>query len=435
MNKVKSPVEIFLAANRCLVVEPSSSFINNIVMCLTSLGAPKSNIDTAVRFEDAYRIVDEKKPTLIITEYQIGDHFGLTLIEKIDALVGENNRVAMLATKNANDTVVAEAAEEQVDAYILKPFSMGDFKKKLEECIAYKAKPTPYKHHITKGKELFDAKNLAEAKAEFARAKKESSKPSLAHYYMGEIYKDEKRLDDALTEFQAGLKVTPLHYKCIMGCFDILFTQGKYAEAYALVPQIKSKYPISPQRLGNVLICAVYSSNFQDLGQYYKTYTSLMNRPPELVKIATAAFKAAARLMLKSQTYAKAVEYYDMGLVVSGLSVEFLEVAIRDLLKSKQAKAAADIYRKYPRHLANTEIYALLGFYIDCQSLSPNDAFESGKRVLSNITKGEPDFYRELVDVALASGRRIMAEDIVNRAVGAFPELRAELYAKIEDPK
>jgi CheY-like chemotaxis protein len=430
-----SPLNIaqYLAETRCLVVEPSAPFLQNITACLVSLGAQKANIQYAMRIEDALPQVDQFRPKLVILEYQIGERFGLEIVEKVDRLVGEQNRVVIFATRNGSDSAVAEAAEEQIDAYILKPFSMGDFKVKLEETILKKMQPSNYLQKIRAGKNAIDKGDLDQALKEFADAKTLNSKPSLAFYYSGSIFEMKKQPDLAVMDYKKGLRITPLHYKCLMGEFDALYNEKKFQEAQSLVDDIRKNYPVSPQRFGKILVTAVYSKSLGDLPSLYKIFQAYSNRPPELVKMTIATLKLAARVMLKDGQLEKAVEYFDMGCMASHLSWDYMNDAIRELLKAGAIVGADEIYKKTPRQYHTREDYQILGFYIRTKMGGAHqELFESGRKLMATLSKGEPEFYKILIELSMLAGKRLMAEDIINRAVTEFPDLRQELYAIIE---
>ena len=428
MTNMKQDIAKFLSNIKCIIVEPSSAFAKNFYSCLSDLGAKKENIFTATRFEDAIRIIEQFQPHLIITEHQIGKKFGLDLIEKIDDLVGDENRVAVLATRNAQDSSVAEAAEEEIDAYILKPFSMGDFQQKLEEAIYKKSNPTPYLSNIKNGKSLLYISDWDGAYAEFNAAKKMSKKPSLAHFYCGYIEQSKKVFESAVNEYRDGLLLTPLHYRCLTGKFESLFELKQWQEAYEVATIIKDNYPVSPKRLKQMLIAATYSQRFDDLAEYFKIFTEFSNRPPDLVKIATAAFKTAGKAMLKDELPTKAVSFFEMGVIASQLDPEYIDGAIRELIKARVYQGTQEMYKKYPRHLQSSDRYVILGFMVDSLVDPPDVAFEKGRKVLNNIIKGDPDFFREMVKLGRKLKREMATEDILHKAVTQFPELRAELY-------
>ncbi len=419
----------YLANTKCLLVEPSSAFIANISSSLISLGAKKDKIYTALRMEDALEIIECHKPTLIITEHQIGDKFGLDLIDKVDQLVGEQNRIAILATRNADITSVAEAAEEQIDAYILKPFSLGDFQKKLQDTILNKTKPSNYMSHIQSGKALLLNGELENASNKFNEAKKLHPKPSLAFYYCGLIQQKFEKKEQAIDEFKQGLALTPLHYRCLTAYFDALFQQQNFKVAYELIKPLRIHYPISSKRLGQIMICSIYCQHIEDMPEYFKLFSQIKNRTTDLIKVATASFKTAGKTMLKENQPEKALMYFEMGAISAQLDPEYLDGVVRDLLKARQPGPATELFKKYPRQSQSTDRYKMLGFLLECQTLAPVQVLDRGKKVMLLLEKGEPDFYRELVRIAKSLGKEMAAEDIINKAVTHFPDLRKELYA------
>ena len=131
----------------------------------------------AKKFEEAMKIVTDRKPKILITEYQIEQNFGLSLVEQLEKFYDAQSRLSAIVTKNNSDSAVAEAAEEQVDLFILKPVSPEIFKQKVKDAIVRKLNPSSYQKRILKGKQHFDAKDLMAAFQEFNDAKPLDSSP------------------------------------------------------------------------------------------------------------------------------------------------------------------------------------------------------------------------------------------------------------------
>ena len=127
-----------------------------------------------------------------------------------------------MITKASSDSAVAEAAEEQLDAYIVKPFSAFDLEKRLMEVIKRKMQPSTYIQKIREGKDLVKNKQFVEARPVFSDAKKLSSKPTLACFYLGDCFLELKDFTNARKEFSEGRSHNELHYKCLTGEFDCL---------------------------------------------------------------------------------------------------------------------------------------------------------------------------------------------------------------------
>jgi DNA-binding response OmpR family regulator len=427
LSTEKSPVAQFLGDGLCLIVEPSSAFSSSLQSTLISMGLSSSQILTTKRFDDAKRIIEERKPKLLVTEYEVEQFFGLALIELQEKHYDEMSRISVVVSKNNSDSAVAEAAEEQIDAFILKPFSPDAFQKKLAMVVLRKNSPSPYIKKIQGGKRRVESKELDEAILEFNQAKPLEAKPTLAHFYAGETLLAQGKTAEALLEFKAGRAHQPLHYKCLTGEFEGLIGEKRYKEAYALVSIIQKNYPITSHRLGQIFITAVLTSHFEDLPMYYELFLKIESRSPELVKLTSLALLTAGRFAIQNNQIPKACEYFKMGAVASGKSFDFLNKVINEFIKIKAPTEAQLFLADISHSERGTPRYCQLSFRVDELVLSKDQLIEQGRKLVL-AGHGTPEIFQSLVLLIATCGRLTLAETIISAAVRDYPELRPTLY-------
>ena len=218
----------FLNENRILIADTSSASRVRLAATLVELGVRSSNLILTGSYEEA----DEKlktgkpKPKLVLCDYMLGKRSGLDLLQTARSAPSSEDDVFILVTGNTSQSAVARAAEEDVDSFILKPYTLETLKSALVSAVIAKVYPTEYIKLIRKGKdELFGGK-LDEAIKTFDDAMKLESNPTLAHFYRGYAQKMKKTLDQAEESFKEGLGLNKIHYKCLIGLFDLLIERS-----------------------------------------------------------------------------------------------------------------------------------------------------------------------------------------------------------------
>ncbi len=306
-------VEAFLKDEKVLIVEPSVSFAQTLIELLKEARVPEKNIFHVRGYEEATSVLENKKPKVLITEYAVGTTNGISLVPLQMKNHDESVKIATLITHDSTSTTIAEAAEEHVDAYILKPFSLGDFGARLNKVIQSKLTPSPFEEKIKAGKALLKNGEFAMAALEFKEAIKIKERSPLGYYYVGQALHFQKSVPEASGEYRKGLQLNPLHYKCLLGEFDSHFEQADYTNAYGVAKKIASHFPISPKRMGNIFISLVFSHHFEDITSYFQMYRELDFRPTELTKIFAAALSTAGKFNLKRNQIVKGNECFSMG--------------------------------------------------------------------------------------------------------------------------
>lgn len=431
MSASTSRLAQFLSGQKCLIVEPSQSFSSSMQACLQRMDTPTGSVTIARKFEDAKRLIIELKPKLLITEYEIERHLGLTLIEMHEKLWDEPARISMMVTRNSLDSVVAEAAEEQVDAFLLKPFSPEIFDEKLNAVLARKLNPSPYVQRINEGKQARATQQLNQALDLFLFAKPLNDKPTLACFYAGDTYGQQGDHARALLEFREGRKFQPLHYKCIVAEFEGLLYEKRYQEAFALVGPLKTNYPLTPRRLAQIFAATIFASHFQDIAEYYEHYQRLDQRSPELVKVASLALFTAGRYYLERKDMARAVDLFDKSLLTVGRNLSFLDRVISELIRAGRVREATEFLSKAQPSDIGTAEHNRLAYRLDQFHLPKDELIERGRKLVM-AGEGNPEIFEIVVRLMASSGKTTLAEAVINRAVQNHPELRTRLYELLQ---
>jgi DNA-binding NarL/FixJ family response regulator len=347
----KLTMKSFFENQVCLVVDPSKSFQASIQQCLKGLGQPSLNIVLIAKYEDAQRRIDELKPRIIITEYEVDGQKGLSLVEQQQKYHEDQSRISVVISRNSSDSAVAEAAEEQIDCFILKPFSMDEFRKKLTAVIENKINPSPYSLKIKEGRKVLQTKDYETAKALFQEAKTLHSKPSLACFYLGDSYRAISQMPAALAEFKEGRSYNNLHYKCLIGEFEVFVETKDYHKANALIPILIENFPLTPKRLTQVFIASVFSKQFDHLPVYYEQLVRFDKRSPELTKIASVALFTGGKWFLQKNDLKHACSLFEKALTAAVRDSVLLEQIVMELRKVGATKEADHFAAKSKYHM------------------------------------------------------------------------------------
>ncbi|OYZ18271.1 MAG: hypothetical protein B7Y39_13860 [Bdellovibrio sp. 28-41-41] len=427
----KEEITEFLNNCGALIVEPSSSFYSLIRSCLVGFGMDGDKILTAGNYSDAINIIDQVKPKILITEYHVGKKFGLEIVDKHSELFDNFSRISIMVTKESSDNAVAEAAEEQLDAYIVKPFSPVDFEKKFQDVVARKIRPSGYIEKIRSAKELIKENKLKEAIPILEESKSLTEKPTLACYYLGDIQSRLGNFTLAREEFAKGRVFIELHYKCLTGEFDCLMQEKKYNEAYGLVSLIRAHYPVTSYRLGNFFISAVYTENFQDISGMYDLYVNLEYRPPNLVHLVSLALLTAGRFYLRKTDTDSGINYFELAATASGRNIDILERIIEELLKTNAYLEAEKFLRYIKSADLNSAKHNQLNFRIGVKQLSADSSLELGKKLMA---QGQltPVITEALVKIAVERKKLPLAESFILAGAGVDINFRKALYSLLE---
>ncbi len=195
--------------------------------------------------QEAWNLLQKNEIDFMICDWNMPIMTGVELLGNMK----EDRRLreipVIMVTAEANEEIVAEAAESEIDAYLLKPITVGSLDKKIQEVVNRVNNPTPATLYLKQAKQFEEAGDLKGAieQAKLAmQAEPQSSKPIremgyylfqnnqlepakeaflkaaamnkldvFANHYLGEIFLKEGNIDLSIKHFNQAMTISPRH--------------------------------------------------------------------------------------------------------------------------------------------------------------------------------------------------------------------------------
>jgi CheY-like chemotaxis protein len=403
---------------RILICDSSSASRRRLAKMLVDLGSKMPFISIHEKYSTALDELPKFNPDIIIADFDLIGGSGFDLIQAQRAtLKTTKDHFFVIVTANSTQSAIAQAAEEDIDAYILKPYTIQSFNESLLDAWFSKFNPSPYIIEINEGKELLFSGKLEESILVFKKAKELHPKPALALFYAGQAEQARQSFGDALKNYKQGLTINKLHFKCLIAQFELLMSQKEYTAAYEVVTRIAKFFPANPKRLASVLRLAIQTEHFQDIESYYLTFTQLETRSDELLRYMCAGLLVTARHYFREKTFPRANDLVLRAAVSSAHLQAYLVKGVELLSEYRQKNEAHEIANRIQ---LGTPHYEIGKFLVSSISDAPNRVFHNGKQLLSKGIEW-PSVYALSIAKALECGERDEAEAIFRNAVKKFP--------------
>lgn len=194
---------------------------------------------------DALKIIEAVPVDMMISDWNMPIMNGAELLERIRESREHRDMPVVMVTAEANRDIVAEAAESDIDAYILKPLTVKSLGDRISAVVEKANNPPPEVLHLKKArihKENGDIDAAIKETKLALNADKKSSKPYreigqllymkddleaaekwllkaaqmnkfdvFAFHYLGEIYLKRNDIDKAAGWFEKAMSVSPRH--------------------------------------------------------------------------------------------------------------------------------------------------------------------------------------------------------------------------------
>jgi len=414
----------YLDSRKVLIVDPSLSTRAALSNLMQSLGAKSKSVLQSNSYAQATDIISVERPHVVITEYELEKRCGLDLLQsqRVQRPTETKDCIFIIVTGNASQSAVAKAAEEDVDAFIVKPYSSDHIRTTLIRSAVFKLNPPPYYAAISIGKKSLAEGKLNEAEEIFTRAIQLDKLPSLAYFYLGETSRVQKVAEEAKGKYQKGLHFNRIHYKCMVGLYDLHMLERNFEKAYEIVKRISTYFPANPKRLVEILRLAIQTGQYDDIEKYYAIFQNIDDRSEELIRHVTAALVVCGKHYLSIKPAAKrGVELFEKACVISQGKTGVLKEVILSLVTHGMIKDARKFLPRFPVQATNSPEYLFCEFLIECKEGHKKFALlDKGRSLLAKNIVDE-NIYIELIMISVESKLEKEAGELVLEACKHFP--------------
>lgn len=414
----------YVQERKILIADSSATSRSNLAHTLGKLGAKSMNIALASTLSDAESEIARISPQIVICDFELGGQRGLELLQRQRAQRPDTkDSLFVLVTSNTSQSAVARAAEEDVDTFILKPFTAETLKSSLVKAALVKIKPTDYIRTIEEGKTFFAKNELDHSELSFKKAKTLDPAPALACYYLGLIQSKRGDTPGAEAYFNEGLGFNKLHYKCIVGLFDVMHGQKRWAESYEVAKRISQYFPANPTRLTQILKLAIITGNYEDVERYYDVFVQIDERAEEVVRHVCAALVVCGKFYLQRSQAPRALELFRKAAVSASGRTRVLREIIQALTEAKMIKEAREFLDRFPMETRRAADFQAMDLLIMDQSpdIDLGSIIAAGRKTLDEGAV-DPLIYRIVIARTAQAGWHDSAEQLRIKALSKYPD-------------
>jgi len=341
-------------------------------------------VHTCGTMAEAEEIINTKKIGIVLSDYLIGGGSGFDLFKMVREKSSPEKKelCLVLVTSNISQTAVAKAAEEDVDSFIIKPYTVQSIQENLLSTIASKIQPSPYIVKIEEAKTQIMAGNYDEAMNILNAAMKLHPKPALALFYMGQAELLKSQVSQAEGSYSKGLTFNNIHYKCLIGLYELFMKQNKFHEAYQVVKKIAKYFPANPDRLTQVVRLTIQTGNYEDMQMYYEIFTQLDERNAHMTNFMGAGMYISGKHCFMNNKIDIGMKFFDNVAVSCSEHTKFIRAMISVLVEHNKADDAMKFLSRFPAGADKDEDYIVSDYIVSSKLIdNPGALVKSGLEI------------------------------------------------------
>ena len=361
----------FIKENKVLLVDKNPNSRARLFKILAELGSRSTQIYSVSSHKEAVEIIDREPIGMVLSDYFIIGGSGFDLFRYLRSVRKNKLPVNILVTSNVSQSAVARAAEEDVDTFIVKPYTVKSVKQAIVDTVFKALCPSDYMKLIMGAKDLIVAKKYDEAIAVLNKALSLNPRPTLAKFYIGQAEYFKKSLKNAENQYREGLQLEGIHFKCLVGLYELLLEMKKYDDAYSVVRKITRVFPANPDRINEVIHLAVRTGHYLDMQIYYEIFCNLEERNPSTIRHIGAGLVVGAKYLFSIKNHDQAVIFLKNVGVSCSDCTDILRKVINELVLRDEITGAAAMLKRFDPETVDEQDYTVCKFVLDCYGNEP----------------------------------------------------------------
>jgi len=185
---------------------------------------------------------------LVITDWLMPRMEGIDLLRKARGTEKFRNLPFLIVTGVVDEETVAEAAETEVDAYIIKPFVAKTLEDRMDQILDRHFNPDEVEILVKLGSEHMRAGRYEAALQEFERSRTACSRSPRILCLLGEACEKLGRLQQAEAYYLEAIQLGPLFVRAYQRMADLYEHQGLRKKAAQLLEQASRISPRNTKR-------------------------------------------------------------------------------------------------------------------------------------------------------------------------------------------
>ncbi len=214
---------------KILIVDDKVNMRRTIRNLLKKIGY--QNIAEADDGDTALVKLESGSYDFILCDWNMPRMNGNELLRAIRENPNLKNMPFLMITAEMNEATVAAAIEDEVDDYILKPFTPGILQEKMEKILKVKVAPSPIDTHLNLGQAYLQSRLFKEALEEYKKALKINPKSPRVMLAIAQVYESSGEIEKAKELLQQAVKLSPKFVKAHEALAAIFLAQDEIDKA------------------------------------------------------------------------------------------------------------------------------------------------------------------------------------------------------------
>jgi two-component system chemotaxis response regulator CheY len=348
------PIPMLYLSIQCLVVDDEATMRVTINNMLTRMGF--KNIRMADNGKKALDFIKANNVDLVVCDVNMPEMTGVELFSTVKEDKRYRNICFVFVTAEATRQMVARAAEDGGEAYVIKPFVMATLEDKIKRVLDTKFKPNPVEEHLKNYRQFMEKKDFTRAEEELLQASMLAPDAAKITYNLGQLAFARGDANGAIEYYKKVINANPMFVKAYNSLGEIYESMGDIPSA---IKYYESAHAISPANTDRLL---ALSKLFYKTGETEKADTMMKDAVSDVREDGSTSGHLIGEMYLSKNENEKAVEVLAKANRKNPDDTSIMQSLCEAYRKVGKPAEALELYRTILRITTdNAEVYYKMG--------------------------------------------------------------------------
>ena len=360
-NIDKNKIEVFLKEKSILVVDDNEANRALIKEQLIELGASEDNIEEEEDVLTSNSCIMADCPEIVFSNTKVEFDSGIDLLQvHLENSPDRLNSGFYLYSEENSISNACMALDYDIDGFIVSPFSKESFVLSFYNSILSKTDLDEYNTKLFQGRMHFykgEIEKVLNILKELINDPKANGTP---FYYQGLAHLADHQPDLAKESFEKGIEKEPLGYKCLDGLFKLLIKKGEHKSAYNTAITILQNYPVSPDKVADIVKVSVLNEKYDDVVTVSDAYAKVKEKSPRTKTYMAAGLAVTGKHFFRVQRKDDASKSLEKAAKISDGKKEIMGSITETYSQNGMSDKAQEVLKKYGERKIEEEDYKKL---------------------------------------------------------------------------
>jgi tetratricopeptide (TPR) repeat protein len=287
---VSDTVKDWIAGKKVLICASNGTDRTAWKKLSVDVGVPVNMIETSEDFEQSVEKLEKEKYQIVFCSNEIKGGSGLDLIKKHKEVVVNRGHAMFFLFSNKNSMAIAcAAAEEEVDAFLIKPYNIQDLQDNVVKAFEGKSQLSDFEKDMFDVDELIHEGKIDEAKELIEKGKKTKPMNASPVFFEANLLDRDGKTAEACEVYDTAVGLDDDHFRSLRFGFAADFKTKRYNQAYDKLHSLLDNFPVNPNRIPDYIRISIATQNFDNIVDFCEKILDLNEELGPDIEVPIAA--------------------------------------------------------------------------------------------------------------------------------------------------